>query len=134
MHLDRRTMLIALLAVTVYYGWGHVSRAAGEVVTLHAPGSGVDDHYARLWIVEDPPYYWIRAERPSRRWLESIYENPQVTLHRGAQRMRCTAEVREDADALAYVNALFRAKYGLADELRERLGGRDPVPIRLLPN
>jgi hypothetical protein len=83
MHLDRRTMLTALLLVTAYYAWGNLSRSVGEIATLHAPGSGIDDHYARVWVVEEGPYYWLRAETPSRRWLESIYENPIVASRPG---------------------------------------------------
>lgn len=133
MYLSRRKLLIALLAVTAWYAWGNLSRGAGEIATLSAPGGGIEDRYARVWVVQERPYYWIRAEKPTRRWLESIYENPEVVLHVGDERLRCTAEIREDRGAVEHVNALFRAKYGLADEVREAIGNRQPVPVRLLP-
>jgi hypothetical protein len=97
-------------------------------VTLFVPGVGVQDHYTRLWVVDDPPFVWIRAERPDRLWIDSVRAHPDVTLWRGGAKRHYLAEIREDAGA--YVDALFERKYGLVDRARGLLG-RHSVPIRL---
>jgi hypothetical protein len=122
-----------LLAVAVYFAWHAAANAIGETATLYAPGVGIDDHYTRLWLVEDRPYVWIRAEKPTRSWLPAVRANPNVTLTRHGHRAAYHATVREDPESVAFTNALFRRKYGLADEVRELLEHRDPVPIRLEP-
>lgn len=133
MRIQRRTLVLALCAIGLYYAWQALGRSVDEVATLYAPGLGTDDHYTRVWVVEDRPYTWIRAERPTRSWLPAVRGNPNVTLTRHGQRAAYRAEVREDAETVAFVDALFREKYGLADEARELLAPRQSVPIRLEP-
>ena len=133
MHIQRRTLVWALCAVGLYYGWQALGRSMDEVATLYAPGVGTDDHYTRLWVVEHRPYLWIRAEKPNRRWLPAVRGNPNVTLTRHGERVAYRAFVHEDAASIAFVDGLFRRKYGFADTAREYLTKRQSVPIRLEP-
>ena len=133
MRIQRKTIVLALCAVALYYGWQALGRSAEEVATLYAPGVGTDDHYTRVWVVEDRPYYWIRAEKPTRSWLPAVRENPEVTLTRRGQRLDFRAVVHEDPESVAFVDARFREKYGVADAARELLTQRQSVPIRLEP-
>jgi hypothetical protein len=133
MGIQRRTLLWALCAVGLYYGWQAFARSAQEVATLYAPVVGADDHYTRVWVVEERPYLWIRAETPARSWLPAVRANPEVVLTHRDRRTEYRAEPRQDPETVAHVNALFRAKYGLADAARDVLSQRQPVPIRLEP-
>jgi hypothetical protein len=133
MHIQRRTLVYALCALALYFGWQALGRSAIEVATLYAPGVGTDDHYTRIWVVEDRPYTWIRAERPTRSWLPAVRSNPNVTLTRHGQRVNYLATVNEDPEAVVFVDELFRKKYGLADTAREIFTRRQSVPIRLEP-
>jgi hypothetical protein len=133
MRIQRRTLVLALCAVALYYGWKALGRSADEVATLYAPGIGTDDHYTRVWVVEDRPYYWIRAEKPTRSWLPAVRGNPDVTLTLRGQRLALRADIREDPETVIFVDTLFRAKYGLADAARDVLTERHSVPIRLEP-
>lgn len=131
--MHRRTVFLLLLAGAAWFAWHAAVNAMGETATLYAPGVGIEDHYTRLWWVEDRPYVWIRAEKPTRSWLPAVRANPNVTLTRDGQRSAWHATLREDGESVAFTNALFREKYGLADELRDLLEDRHPVPIRLEP-
>ena len=133
MRIQRKTIVLALCAVALYYGWKALGHSAEEVATLYPPGVGTDDHYTRVWVVEDRPYYWIRAEKPTRSWLPAVRENPEVTLTRRGQRLDFRAVFHEDPESVAFVDAKFREKYGVADAARELLTQRQSVPIRLEP-
>ena len=133
MHLIQKTLVIILCSVAAWYGWTAFARSAREVVTLRVSDVRNKDYYARLWVVEERPYLWIRAESPDRRWLPPLRERSSVTLWRGDRRSRYDARAWEDPDARRYVDALFREKYGLADLARDWLLDRQTIPIRLTP-
>lgn len=129
---SRTTLFIALCIGLAALGWNTIS--AQEKVMLHINGER-DDHYARVWVVEAKPYLWIRAESPTRSWLEPLRENPNVFLFRGDERIPFHAVIWEDqaTDAHAYVDALFREKYGWVDQLRSLMRRTPTIPIRLEP-
>ncbi len=129
----RKSLVLALCAVAAWYGWTTFARSAQETVTLHISGVRNQDHFARVWVVADRPYLWIRAEGPDRRWLRPLEEKQSVILSRDGQRSRYAASVREDLEAREYVDALFREKYGVADVVRGLLVQRQTIPIRLTP-
>jgi hypothetical protein len=131
--ITRKTLLLALLAAVGMLAWNAIS--AQETVMLQVSGTR-DDYYARLWVVEAKPYFWIRAETPRRRWLEQLRDHPNVFLWRGDQRQGFHAVIWEDrtGDAHAYVDALFRQKYGLVDQARALLRNEPTVLIRLEPH
>jgi hypothetical protein len=54
-----------------------------------------------------------------------------VRLYRNGRTLEYVAHFYDDPDSRSLVNAIFREKYGLADEARNLLGGRDSIPIRL---
>jgi hypothetical protein len=101
-----------------------------EIVTLHAAGAHADS-FPRLFIVDDAPVAWVRAERPDRIWLKSLRENPAVDVQRGDRDSAYHAVV--DESDRERVDALFRAKYGVIDRLSAWVWQRDAVPIRLEP-
>lgn len=128
---NRKAWLLAALSLAAWLGWREAIRPL-EVVTLVVPRAGVQDHYARLWVVDDGPYVWIRAETPDRSWLDAIEERTRVTLWRNGEKQRFRATVHERA--APYVDPLFREKYGLVDRVRELVWRRHSVPIRLKPD
>lgn len=130
--ISRKILLWALLVSLGMLAWNKI--AAQETVMLQISGER-DDHYARLWVVEAKPYLWIRAETPKRRWLEPLREHPNVFLWRGDQRLGLHAVIWEDrvSDGHAYVDSLFRQKYGLVDQARSLLRKEPTILIRLEP-
>ena len=130
--ITRKTLLLALCVALGALAWNAIS--AQETAMLQVTGAR-DDFYARVWVVEDKPYLWIRAEAPTRRWLEPLREHPDVHLWRGGTRLAFRAVVWEGraTDARAYVDGLFRAKYGWVDRARALLSRTPTTPIRLEP-
>ncbi len=128
---SRRAMVYLVIGVAVFFGWKSLSRAAHEVVVLHITGLDHRDHFASLWVVHDQPFVWIRAENRRRRWLSHLRSNPNVELRRRGQTLKYRATLFDTEQARSYVDPQFRAKYGLADWVRERLVARDTLPIRL---
>ena len=129
---SRRGILgIALCAALVFAGLDWAQKNV-EVVTLHV-SSGYTDHYPRLFIVDDPPGVWVRAERPDRLWLASLRSNPEVAVHRGDSDFAYHAEVWNGEGGHERIDELFRAKYGALDRVAAWIWRRDAVPIRLEP-
>lgn len=130
--LTRNRLVVALCLIAAAVAWNTIS--VQELATLHVPaGESSDDHYARVWVVDARPFVWIRAEAPTRRWLEPLRENPDVFLWRGDQRIAYRAHIWENEEARAKVDALFREKYGTVDAARALLRRNPTVPIRLDP-
>jgi hypothetical protein len=131
MHLTRGRVFFIAIAMCAYYAWQSLSLAAHESVVLHIPVTRNQDTYTTLWIVDDGQHLWLRSENPRRDWLERLRESPTVNLRRHGRTVSYRANVQDTADARAYVDPMFRAKYGFADELHAMLTRRDSVPIRL---
>ena len=129
----RKVLAYLLLGYAVFFGWRSFSPAAQETVVLHTGAVRNEEHFATLWVVEDEGRLWIRAETRQRSWLGPLETHPEVELRRAGRTRRYEAVPMDDPEAIAYVNALFREKYGLADRLRELTTARDPLPIRLDP-
>lgn len=128
-HLNRRRLLWILLGVTVWLAWTHV-RDSLETVTLFARGLH-DDHYVQLWVVDQGPYTWVRAERPDRSWLDALRQRPNTTMWRNGQEMEVRAVVWEGDGGAEHVDKLFRAKYGVLDVVAGYFWHRDSVPVRI---
>ena len=129
----RQLVTWLLVGTALYVGWENFSRAAQETVVLRTSTLANEDHFATLWVVDDPPHVWIRAETRQRRWLDSVLKHPEVELRRDGRTLRYTATPYDTDEAHAYVDAMFREKYGLADRLGELLEPRDTLPFRLDP-
>lgn len=129
--MTRRTFLTVVIGAGLGLGWRSFSRGAREVVLLEMPDVEGEDRYVTLWVVEDDPYLWIRAENRERRWLPRLIANPGVKLIRGERTITAESTAFDDSRTRAYVDAKFRAKYGLADRVRAALVRRDSVPFRL---
>ena len=105
-----------------------------EVVTLHASGAY---NNTQLFIADDPDdprVVWIRAERPSRRWLKSVSANPEVVVHRHDRDIAYHATIWNGEGGHERVDRLFRAKYGAIDQIAGWFFRRDAVPIQLEPS
>ncbi len=129
----RQTLALLAIGFGFFHGWKNLSRAAQETVVLRTSTLHHQDRFATLWVADDPPHVWIRAEDRRRRWLGAVQANPDVELRRGGETLHYRATPYDTAGARAYVDAMFRAKYGFADRARELFGERDPLPIRLDP-
>jgi len=129
--ITRKRLLWALALSLAAFSMNVVSTQ--EVATVYVPGSRMDEHFARVWVVDAPPFLWIRADATLRGWLEEAGEEPQVTLWRGEQRSIWKARIWDHGDTPAYTDALFRAKYGHVDLVRSLLRPSPTVPVRLEP-
>lgn len=127
----RRILVYLAIGCAVYFGWKRISPAAQETVLLHTAPVRNQDHFATIWVVDDGPYLWIRADSRSRRWLGPVLSDPSLELRRAGETHRYEASPFDKPEAIARVDALFRAKYGLSDRFREWVEDRDPLPIRL---
>jgi hypothetical protein len=131
MQLTRGRFLFLVVVAAGWLGWQHLSSGAYETVVLHIPPTArSQDTYVSLWMVDDGRNAWIRAESPGRLWLEYLREQPEVELRRSGRTERFRAIVQDDPDTRAYVDEMFRAKYGVVDQARALLRDRT-VPIRL---
>jgi len=130
---SRRSILgLGICAALAYAAYDWTEKNV-EIVTLHAMGAHTE-HYTDLFIVDDPPVVWIRAERPDRLWLKAVRENPQVVVRRRDRDIAYHAEVWNGSGGHDHVDALFRAKYGVFDRLSGWIWRRNAVPIRLEPS
>ena len=129
----RQALTLLLLGLGLFHGWKHLSRAAAETAVLHTSTLRNEDRFATVWVVDDHPHVWIRAENRRRRWLGHVLAHPEVELRRRGETFRYRAVAYDTPEARAYVDGLFREKYGLADRARELLTDRDTLPIRLDP-
>jgi hypothetical protein len=127
-----RTRLLWLLALTLAaFAMNVIS--SQEVARLYVPAGNEDQHFARVWVADAPPFVWIRVTPTTRNWIESAGEQPNVTLWRGEQELHLRARIWEQGEGAAYVDPLFRAKYGLMDSVRSWLGSGATVLVRLEP-
>ena len=129
----RQAATLLLFGFALFQGWKTFSGAAQETVGLRTSTLHNEDYFATLWVVDDHPYVWIRAEDRSQRWLPAVEANPLVEVRRAGQTLHYRATPHDTPEARAYVDRLFREKYGLADRVRELFGERDTLPIRLDP-
>ncbi len=131
MRFGQRTLLLILLGLTCVLASRTLSRGAQEIAVLHTSTVDNQDHFATVWVVDDGPYVWIRAEDPARLWLPAVRQEPSVSLRRGGREYACRATVWDTPEGRAYVDPLFRAKYGLADQVRALFRRNGTIPIRL---
>jgi len=135
MSFSQRTLITALIGTALYLAWSTFSYGAQETAMLRTSTVRNQDYYETLWFVEGDGYVWIRAEDPRSRWLRAVRENPDVSLRRGPFDDRFDATVWEGKPELSRdVDAMFRAKYGLADRFWDLIRPGDAIPIRLVPH
>ena len=130
---SRRGILGIGLCAALFFAGLDWTQKNVEVVTLHV-SSGYTDHYPRVFIVDDPPVVWVRAERPDRLWLASLRSNPEVVVHRGDRDLAYHAEVWNGDGGHQHIDQLFLAKYGAFDRVAAWISRRDAVLIRLEPS
>ena len=128
---SRRSLLMVLLGLSCFLAWRTLSRGTAEIAVLHTSTVENQDHFASVWVVDDGPYLWIRAEDPARRWLPAVREEPRVSLRRAGRAHAYRAMLWDTPEGCAYVDPLFRAKYGLAEDVRALFRRSETIPIRL---
>ncbi len=133
MHLTHRTLVLAGIALVLGFAWFAIRAGGRDVGVLRTFDVQGKDLYTTLWVVDDAEFVWIRANRPDRKWLFHVQQNPNVQLRRFGRQGTYRAVVFDKPDARTYVAPRFRAKYGLADRWRAWRDGSDTVPIRLEP-
>jgi hypothetical protein len=131
MRISQRALLLILLGLSCSLAWRSLSRGAQEIAVLHTGTVDNQDHFATVWVVDDGPYLWIRAEDPARLWLPAVREDPNVSLRRAGREYAYRAALWDTPEGRAYVDSLFRAKYGLADQVRSLFRRSGTIPIRL---
>ncbi len=130
--MTRGKVFFVLIAVITFLVWENLSVSAHKTAVLHIPPVARNqDIFVTLWVVEDAQSLWIRAESRRRLWLDLLRDNPLVELTRSGQTITYRANPFDDPDSQAYVDGMFREKYGRADQLRGLVLPRDTVPIRL---
>jgi hypothetical protein len=132
-HVNRRTLVLAVIALAVGLAWSAIRVGGRDVAVLRTFDVQGQDLYTTLWVADDNRFVWIRANRPDRKWLLHVQENPNVQLWRSGRPRAYRAKVFDNPEGRAYVDPRFREKYGLADRWREWRDGNDTVPIRLEP-
>ena len=130
--MSRRGVLGVAVLGTLAFAAVDWARNNVEIATLHVSG-GATDYYARVFIVDDPPVLWVRAERPDRLWLAPLRSNPDVAVQRGVSEVTYHAEVWNGEASRDRIDRLFRAKYGAIDRVAAWIWRRDEVLIRLDP-
>jgi len=130
--MTRGKVFFVLIAVITFLVWENLSVSGYKTAVLHIPPvARHQDIFVTLWVVEDAQSLWIRAESRRRLWLDLLRDNPLVELTRSGQTITYRANPFDDPDSQAYVDGMFREKYGRADQLRGLVLPRDTVPIRL---
>lgn len=130
--MTRGKVFFVLIAVITFLVWENLSVSGHKTAVLHIPPvARHQDIFVTLWVVEDAQSLWIRAESRRRLWLDLLRDNPLVELTRSGQTITYRANPFDDPDSQAYVDGMFREKYGRADQLRGLVLPRDTVPIRL---
>jgi len=130
--IDRRTLVLAAVALAGFAGWSAIRPDGKEIAVLRVFDGQGKDYFASLWVVDDSTgFVWIRADRPDERWLSVVEANPKVELRRRGRSRTYLATAYDRPETRAHVDRMFREKYGIADRLRELRSGRDTVPVRL---
>ena len=125
---------ILLFLVAVVVGFfvlvGAASEMGGEVVTLTTNDAQGAERTTSLWVVDHGGFEYLRAGNPESSWYERLVADPKVSVERGGEVRRYTAEPAPDRTP--DVNALMAEKYGWADRLVGLIRG-DSVAVRLMP-
>ncbi len=133
MNVTRRTLVLAGIALVLGLAWFAINLGGRDLGVLRTFDVRGEDLYTTVWVVDDAAFVWIRANRPDRKWLSHLRQNPDVQLRRSGRQRAYRAIVFDRPEARALVGSRFRKKYGLADRWRAWLDGSDTVPIRLEP-
>ena len=119
-----------MLAIGIVVGvlvLGALALDEGEIVSLSTEEGG-RFYSTQLWIVEVDGREFVRANRPSARWLARLRANPAVGLRRSGAAHGPSepywAEPTDDPALRARVDAEISSKYRFADRTWGRFADR----------
>lgn len=106
-------LVAGLLAASVLAVLAHLAliEVGREVVTLRTQRTDGSWHATRLWIVDEGGHAWLHSAGEG--WARRFAGDPIVEVERGGQVVRYRAHAVPGLHPR--VDALLRAKYGLAD-------------------
>ena len=121
-------VLVALALVSAHIALIEVGR---EVVTLRTQRPDGTWQQTRLWIVDEGETRWLHSGGAD--WLARFEGDPEVELERAGEIRRYRAHAVPGAHPA--VDALLRAKYGVADRWVRTIAPDDEstVAVRLDP-
>jgi len=106
----------------------------GEIATLVTEDEEGRRYETTLWVVDglDGPY--LRAGRPTARWLDRLILHPRVELEREGRVAHYLATPVDDGTLRRELNRKMAEKYGLIEQVMRRFGDLDhAVVVRLEP-
>ena len=84
MNLTRHRLAAILVAVALMAAWSAIRSGGRDVGVLRTFDYSGSDTFTTLWVYEEQPFLWIRANRPDRDWLREIQRHPTVEFrHHG---------------------------------------------------
>ena len=104
-----------------------------EVVVLRTYDAEGISYDTKLWVVDLEGTPWVRVANPKRQWFQRLLANPRAELIRNQRATAVVATPRDNPEARASIDRLFREKYGIVDWWYGILLRRSPIPIRLDP-
>ena len=124
--------MLAIGAVIGFLVLGALLLDEGEVVTLFTQEAG-REHRTHMWIVEVDGREFVRANRPSARWLARLRANPAVGLRRSGAAHGAAepywAQPIDDQALRARVDAEILRKYRFADRTWGRFTDRTKAQL-----
>ncbi|HIF97322.1 MAG TPA: hypothetical protein EYQ54_09925 [Myxococcales bacterium] len=122
-----RRVMLAMGIITGMLVLGALALDEGEIVTLYTEGAG-RQYSTQLWIVEIDGREFVRANRPSARWLARLRINPAVSLRRaetphGSSELYWARPI-DDEGLRGRVDAEIARKYRFADKTWGRFADR----------
>jgi hypothetical protein len=130
----RKTILAVLGALALVAAGTYAAGEQTEVVELRTFDAAGAVHETKMWAVDADGAVWVRVANRDRGWYQRLLANPRVELKRGGKKAAMIARPDESPEALAAIDAAFRAKYGWVDAWYGVLLRHSPVPVRLVPD
>jgi hypothetical protein len=124
-------VLVVLVPILFWITTFAAENLGGEVAVLYT-SDGTRTFQSNVWLVEDGTDIWLRANQPTRAWLDRVINQPNVKLRRG--------EIMRDYTATplshrrSEINSHMVVNYGWAEWLLAFVEDRDQsVPVYLDP-
>lgn len=131
MKLMIRLVTVLLVILIALYGAIIVASESGEVLVLSTVEVNGAPQETRVWTVEYDGSHWVRSGSPRSAWYARLLARPEVAFRLGGENRVATAVPTPAATDT--INTLMHEKYGWADDVIDKLLGRDDaIAIRLV--